>query len=71
MQELEIALWDGRQVAVTRCEVGLWSHPGVDVFEKALLALAKRTLPAVTKGCLMEVRCAHYPLTWGPNTTPL
>ena len=23
------------------------------------------------KGVLsMEVRCAHYPLTWGPNTTP-
>ena len=28
-------------------------------------------LPAVTKGCLMEVRSAHYPLTWGLNTTPL
>ena len=27
--------------------------------------------PAVTKGCLMEVRGAHYPLTWGSNTTPL
>ena len=27
--------------------------------------------PAVTKGCLMEVRGAHYPPTWGLNTTPL
>ena len=27
-------------------------------------------IPAVTKGCLMEVRGAHDPLTWGLNTTP-
>ena len=27
--------------------------------------------PAVTKGCLVEVRGAHYPLTWGLQTTPL
>ena len=27
--------------------------------------------PAVTKGCLMEDRGAHYPLIWGQKTTPL
>ena len=27
--------------------------------------------PAVTKECLIEVRGAQYPLTWGLNTTPL
>ena len=33
--------------------------------------LTKAHAPAVTKGCLMEVRGAHYPLTWGLKTTPL